>query len=67
MNTQLFFATFGRILQGVNFNWPLGGSLIGISTSVLSFYQKNNFAPVFSTEQQERNAYKISNAEPLQT
>jgi hypothetical protein len=34
--------------------------------SVMSFYQKNDFAPVFSTEQQERDAYKISDAE-LQT
>jgi GNAT superfamily N-acetyltransferase len=35
--------------------------------SVLSFYQKNNFTPVFSTEQQERDAYKISDAKPLPT
>jgi GNAT superfamily N-acetyltransferase len=35
--------------------------------SVLSFYQKNNFTPVFSTEQQERDAYKIGDAELLQT
>jgi hypothetical protein len=32
MNKQIFFATFGQILQGVNFNWLLGVSLIGIST-----------------------------------
>jgi hypothetical protein len=37
------------------------------TTSVLNFYQKNKFAPVFSTEQQERDAYKIGDTESLQT
>jgi GNAT superfamily N-acetyltransferase len=35
--------------------------------SVLNFYLRNNFSPVFSTEEQERNAYKINATEPLQT
>jgi GNAT superfamily N-acetyltransferase len=35
--------------------------------SVLNFYQKNDFSPVFSTEAQERNAYKVNADEPLQT
>jgi len=35
--------------------------------SVLSFYQKNFFSPVFSTEEQERLAYKIKSDEELQT
>ena len=35
--------------------------------SVLSFYQKNFFYPVFSTEEQERLAYKIKPDEELQT
>jgi GNAT superfamily N-acetyltransferase len=35
--------------------------------SILSFYQKCDFFPVFSTEEQERDAYKISVSEPLQT
>jgi GNAT superfamily N-acetyltransferase len=35
--------------------------------SVMNFYLRNNFSPVFSTEEQERNAYKISADEPLQT
>jgi GNAT superfamily N-acetyltransferase len=35
--------------------------------SVMNFYLRNNFSPVFSTEEQERNAYKISVSEPLQT
>jgi len=35
--------------------------------SVLSFYQKNFFSPVFSTEEQERLAYKIKPDEKLQT
>lgn len=37
------------------------------SPSVLSFYQKNNFLTVFSTEEQEREAYKIKPEEILQT
>ena len=37
------------------------------SPSVLSFYQKNNFSTVFSTEEQERKAYKIKPEEVLQT
>ena len=37
------------------------------SPSVLSFYQKNNFSTVFSTEEQERKAYKIKTEEVLQT
>jgi ribosomal protein S18 acetylase RimI-like enzyme len=35
--------------------------------SVLGFYQKNDFSTVFSTEEQERKAYKISEDEPLHT
>ena len=35
--------------------------------SVLSFYQKNFFSSVFSTEEQERTAYKIKPDEELQT
>jgi len=35
--------------------------------SVLSFYQKNNFLTVFSTEEQERQAYKIKPEEVLST
>jgi len=35
--------------------------------SVLSFYQKNFFLTVFSTEEQEREAYKIKPDEELQT
>ena len=35
--------------------------------SVLSFYQKNFFSTVFSTEEQEREAYKIKPDEELQT
>ena len=37
------------------------------SPSVLGFYQKNNFSTVFSTEEQEREAYKIKPEEFLQT
>jgi GNAT superfamily N-acetyltransferase len=37
------------------------------SSSVLGFYQKNNFLPVFSTEEQERKAYKIKSEDVLQT
>jgi len=37
------------------------------SPSVLGFYQKNNFSTVFSTEEQEREAYKIKPEEILQT
>jgi len=35
--------------------------------SILSFYQKNNFSTVFSTEEQEKEAYKIKPEEVLQT
>jgi len=37
------------------------------SPSVLGFYKKNNFSTVFSTEEQEREAYKINPEEVLQT
>ena len=37
------------------------------NSSVLSFYRKNNFLPVFSTEEQERKAYKIADSESLET
>jgi hypothetical protein len=37
------------------------------SSSVLDFYQKNDFSTVFSTEEQERRAYKIKPEEVLQT
>ncbi|GHV57260.1 hypothetical protein FACS1894182_05650 [Bacteroidia bacterium] len=30
------------------------------SVSILNFYQKNGFATVFSTEEQEKAAYKIA-------
>ncbi len=35
--------------------------------SVLNFYLKNNFSTVFSTEEQEREAYKIKPEKGLQT
>ena len=34
---------------------------------VLNFYQKNNFSFVFSTEDQERIAYRIDTEKPLET
>ena len=37
------------------------------SPSVLRFYQKNSFLPVFSSEEQERKAYRIKPEEFLQT
>jgi GNAT superfamily N-acetyltransferase len=37
------------------------------SPSVLGFYLKNGFSTVFSTEEQERQAYKIKPDEALQT
>jgi len=37
------------------------------SPSVLKFYQKNHFLPVFSTEEQERKTYRIKPEEFLQT
>ena len=37
------------------------------SSSVLGFYQKNNFSTVFSTEEQERKAYNMKSEEFLQT
>ena len=37
------------------------------SSSVLGFYLKNGFSTVFSTEDQEREAYKIKPDESLQT
>ena len=37
------------------------------SPSVLGFYQKNSFLTVFSTEEQERETYKIKPEEFLQT
>jgi GNAT superfamily N-acetyltransferase len=35
--------------------------------AVVSFYKKNNFASVFSTEEQEKEAYQQSETETLQT
>ncbi|MDR1098732.1 MAG: N-acetyltransferase [Tannerella sp.] len=35
--------------------------------SVLNFYQKSNFSFVFSTEEQERIAYRIDGTKPLET
>ena len=35
--------------------------------AVLSFYQKNDFMTVFSTEEQEKETYRQSPSEPLQT
>ncbi|MDR0542826.1 MAG: N-acetyltransferase [Dysgonamonadaceae bacterium] len=35
--------------------------------SILNFYQKNNFSFVFSTEEQERIAYRIDTTKPLET
>jgi GNAT superfamily N-acetyltransferase len=37
------------------------------SPSVIKFYQKNHFLPVFSTEEQERKTYRIKPEEFLQT
>jgi len=37
------------------------------SQSILNFYAKSGFTPVFSTEEQERKAYKISPDEKLPT
>ncbi|MDR3184303.1 MAG: GNAT family N-acetyltransferase [Prevotellaceae bacterium] len=37
------------------------------NSSVLNFYQKNNFSAVFSSEEQERDAYKMNVDEPLRT
>jgi len=37
------------------------------SSSVLSFYSKNGFSTVFSTEEQERKAYNIEPDEKLET
>jgi len=51
------FPDFCRFLVVDSYNIP----------SVLSFYQKNFFSPVFSTEEQERLAYKIKPGEELQT
>ena len=35
--------------------------------SVLNFYLKNDFLSVFSSEEQEREAYKIAHEKPMQT
>ena len=35
--------------------------------AVVGFYQKNKFTPVFSTEEQEKETYRQSPSEPLQT
>ena len=35
--------------------------------SILGFYQKNDFSVVFSTEEQEKETYRQSATEPLQT
>jgi GNAT superfamily N-acetyltransferase len=37
------------------------------NSSVLNFYLRNDFNPVFSTEEQERNIYKINAAASLHT
>jgi len=36
-------------------------------TEVIGFYQKNDFATVFSTEEQEKETYRQEASEPLQT
>ena len=41
----------------MNFNEP----------AVFRFYQKNDFVPVFSTEEQEKETYRQMTSEPLQT
>jgi GNAT superfamily N-acetyltransferase len=35
--------------------------------AVIKFYQKNDFIPVFSTEEQEKQSYRQPPSEPLQT
>ena len=35
--------------------------------AVIGFYQKNKFSPVFSTEEQEKESYRQSSSELLQT
>ena len=35
--------------------------------AVIGFYQKNDFVPVFSTEEQEKQSYQQPPSEPLQT
>jgi GNAT superfamily N-acetyltransferase len=35
--------------------------------SILNFYLRNSFSPIFSTEEQERDAYKIDANRPLRT
>jgi GNAT superfamily N-acetyltransferase len=37
------------------------------NSTVLSFYQRNGFSSVFSTEEQERSAYKTDISAPLRT
>jgi hypothetical protein len=36
-------------------------------SAVLGFYMKNDFIPVFSTEEQEKEAYRQSPSEALRT
>ena len=51
------FPTFVRFLLVDAYNEP----------NIIAFYQKNNFMPVFSTEEQEKETYRQSPNELLQT
>jgi len=53
----LNFPNFARYLLVDAYNEP----------AVLGFYQKNDFKAVFSTEEQEKENYRQSPSEPLQT
>jgi GNAT superfamily N-acetyltransferase len=52
-----FYSDFCRFLLIDAYNNP----------SVLNFYLQNDFSCVFSTEEQERNAYKMNSDKPLLT
>jgi GNAT superfamily N-acetyltransferase len=51
------YPDFGRFLLVDAYNEP----------AVLNFYQKNEFTSIFSTEEQERESYKLNTTEPLRT
>jgi len=51
------FPTFVRFLLVDAYNDP----------AVVGFYQKNKFTPVFSTEEQEKESYRQTPSDPLQT
>ena len=54
---RVYYSDFCRFLVVDAYNSP----------SVLSFYLKSGFSPVFSTEEQERKTYKINPNEKLPT